>query len=274
MGLPEGFSEWEHLQDMVRLEHNKMARKFFSDTNDDSVGTPREKLKHACIIKDNDTGVMTFMRLWLFEVNVRHTQSIQAPIYGIPVTAFKEQRKYKPQIKLYFQEDYDDVETGYAPITGEITFRLMDEEYNTISKTFIESLANKVKTSFAAPSFVWKKGKELYCYAEWKKGYQLQLLCRDETEAKRVIEQVLDIQSHSPNWKHLTKSEAAQPATKYPTIPGNVTVLGKSRRLPRQRPIADVRFIYATLHIHELPNPVVLIDRSGLYQNPVVKITP
>ena len=36
-------------------------------------------------MKDGDTATMTMMRLWLFEVTAGHTQSLQTPIYGIPV---------------------------------------------------------------------------------------------------------------------------------------------------------------------------------------------
>ncbi len=132
--------------------------------------------------------------------------------------------------------------------------------------------ANKVKTAFAQPSFVWKKGKELYSYTDWDKGYQLQLLCRNETEARRVVEQVLDIQSHSPNWERLRKNEAVDAASSYPTIPGTQTILGKSRKKPRRRPIADVRFQYALLHVHGLPRAITLVDRSGLFANPVVTL--
>jgi hypothetical protein len=51
----------------------------------------------------------------------------------------------------------------------------------------------------------------------------------------------------------------------FPTIPGQDFIYGKTRRRPRRRPIADVRFQCALLHVHGLPNPIVLYDRSGAY---------
>jgi hypothetical protein len=272
MPLPQGFSEFEHLQDLTRREHNRAVRDYFKNQADDDISTPKAGLKHACLIKDEDSAAMTQMRMWLFEITVRHAQSIQVPVYGIPTTAFQEQRKFKPQIQLYFQEDHNDVEAGYSPITGEISFRLMNQESTSLSNSEVTSYANKVKTAFAKPSFVWKKGKELYSYTDWDKGYQLQLLCRNETEAKRVVEQVLDIQSHSPNWERLRKNEATDPAASYPTIPGNQTILGKSRKKPRRRPIADVRFQYSLLHVYGLPRAITLVDRTGLFTKPVATL--
>ena len=270
MPLPSNFNEFEHLQDLIRLEHNKAVRAYFKNQPDDDISTPKASLKHACSIKDQDTAAMTQMRLWLFEVTCRHAQSLQAPIYGIPTTAFQEQRKFKPQIMLFFQEDLNDVEVGYAPVTGEISFRIMDEETETINMLKINSFANKIKLAFTNPSFIWKKGKELFSYTDWKKGYQLQLLCRNETEAKRVVEQVLDIQGHAPDWKKLAINTNAEPSQAFPTIPTSQNILGKSRKLPRKRPIADVRFQYALLHVHGLTNSICLIDRTGTYSNPLV----
>ncbi|WP_235526567.1 hypothetical protein [Nostoc piscinale] len=60
MPLPEGFSEWENLQDLVRLEHNKSVRAYFKNQPDEDVSTPKRRLKHTCIMKDDDTATMTF----------------------------------------------------------------------------------------------------------------------------------------------------------------------------------------------------------------------
>lgn len=107
-------------------------------------------------------------------------------------------------------------------------------------------------------------------YTDWNRGYQLQLLCRDKGEGKRVVEQVLDIQQHSPDWKNFNASENDEPAQAYPTLPGREFILGKSERMPRKRPIADVRFRHAVMHIYGRPNPVVLVDTEQRYAAPLV----
>ncbi|RUT08424.1 hypothetical protein DSM106972_015920 [Dulcicalothrix desertica PCC 7102] len=261
----------ELLQNFFRLQVNKEVRKFFKDvTADDDLTTPRGLAKNLCLHKDVDTSELSIMRLFAYYIICGAFEG--RPVYGIPTTSFQEQRKFKPQVQLYFQEDLGDVDAGYSPVTGEISFRLMNQETTTLSKAEATSYANKIKTAFAKPSFVWKKGKELYSYTDWAKGYQLQLLCRNESEARRVVEQVLDIQSHSPEWKRLRKNEAVDSAATYPTIPGNQTILGKSQKKPRQRPIADVRFQYALLHVHGLPRAITLVDRTGTFANPLVTL--
>jgi hypothetical protein len=270
MPLPAGFSEWEHLQDQVRIEHNKKARKWFLGVDDDDIATPRASIKHACIIKDDDTATMTLLRLWLFEVTVGHAQNFHPPLYTIPSLAFQDHAKFKPQITLYFAEDYDDVEAGEVKVTGEISIRLIKETDSTLTNADVTSYANKIKTLFATGSgFIWRKGKYMFSYTDTEKGYRLKILATTEAEAKRIIEQVLDIQSHTPDWDNLNKNEAANTSTKYPTVPPRKTILGKSRKMPRRRAVASVKFQYALLHIYGLPNPIVLVDRSWKYRDPI-----
>ncbi|MDZ7969063.1 MAG: hypothetical protein RM368_29615 [Nostoc sp. DedSLP03] len=100
MPLPDNFNEWEFLQDTVRRWHNKTVSQWFKNQEVNDISTPKAALRHACIMKDEDTATMTMMRLWLFEVTAGHTQSLQAPIYGVPVQELQRNVKYKPQVKL------------------------------------------------------------------------------------------------------------------------------------------------------------------------------
>jgi hypothetical protein len=56
----------------------------------------------------------------------------------------------------------------------------------------------------------------------------------------------------------------------YPTIPPTERIYGENRKLPRSKPIADVRFVRAELHIWGRPEPVILIDRSGVSKRALV----
>lgn len=261
MPLPEGFSEWEHLQDQVIRIHNRQVREHFSDiVEDNDLSTPRSSLRHACLMKDEDTNVMTMLRLWLFEVTAGHAKSLQPDIYGLPVTTFQERYTFAPQVQLYFLEPANQTEAGYPQVEGEITFRLTEPQYATVSQTEAHSLANRIKSAMATPPFVWKKGRIICRYKDLAKGYDFKLYVVSEAEAKRVIEQVLDIRSHTPDWDNLTVNESRR---NFPIVPPTKTVYGKSRRMPRQRPRADVRFRYAALHLHGLPNAITLVDASG-----------
>ena len=268
MPLPEGFNEFEHLQDLIRIEHNKAVREHFKNEPDDDISTPRASLKHACIIKDIDTASMTSMRQWLFEITCRHAKSLHPSIYGIPTTSFHDSVAFLPQVMLYFLEDLQNVESGYEPIAAEITFRLMGETSATYTPVKAKALANKIKSAFSSGNgFIWKKGREKWVYKDASKGYDFRLLVWNEAEAKKVIEQVLDIQSHSPNWNLLSVATKKKP---YTTIPGTHEVYGKQRRKPRDRPIAFVRFRYAELKLHGLFNDITLIDRTGFRANPLI----
>lgn len=273
MALPDSFSSWEHLQTVLMSVYNRTVREEFADLGEDwepEIGTPRGSLRTACTIRDDDSLPQSLMRMMLFYFSLRKAADLQAPIYGVPVTSYQESRKFHPQIQLYFQEDVNDVEQGYSPVTGELSFRLMQESAETLTEVELQTYANRIRSNFAAAGgFVWRKGKLMAAYTDRRRGYQLQLLVRSEAEARRLVEQVLDLQGHTPDWKFLNLSENVEAAARYPTVPPTERILGRSRRMPRQRPIADVRFIYALCHVHGLPNPVVLVDRSRLFRQPL-----
>lgn len=192
---------------------------------------------------------------------------------GVGETGFDTfvRRRARPKITLYFIEDLNDVADGYAPVDGQISIRLMDHDQSSITEPIARTYANRIKTSFASGSgFVWKKGKIMCSYTDWDKGYQLQLLCRNEAEGRRVVEQVLDIQNDTPEWSFLNIKENAEPTQAFPTIPETDRAYGKLRRQPRRRPIADVRFQTGFLHVIGVPAPVILVDRSRTYPTPLV----
>jgi len=268
MPLPPEFRHVEHLQSVILRWINREVRDYFIDLGGDEwdpdITTPRGSLRTACTHLDSDSIIMTQLRWQLFE-RIR-LQRFQVPYYGIPVTSFHEQRKFRPQIQLYFQEDLEDTIDDYAPVTGSISFRLMDHTESTLNPTVSQTLANRIENRFSdGGGYVWRKGKEMHSYTDWGRGYQLQLLTRTENDARQLIDRVLHIQSDTPDWSKLNSNQNAEPATAYPTIPETDIIYGKSRRRPRKRPIADVRFQYAVMNIHGLVNPVPLVDRSGIW---------
>ncbi|MBD2090205.1 hypothetical protein H6F67_10110 [Microcoleus sp. FACHB-1515] len=272
MPLPNNFSPYEHLQSVLLQTYNRIVREEFADADTDDINTPRSSLRTACLLRDDDSAIQSLLRMMLLYFVLRKAADLQTPIYGVPVPSYQEARQFQPQIQLYFQEDAADVEPGFSPVTGEISFRLVNETAQSLSEGELRSIANRIRSNFAnSNGFVWRKGKVMVTYTDRQRGYKLQLLCRSEAEARRVIGNVLDIQGHTPDWQFLNVSNNAEPSQRYPTIARSESVLGRSRRMPRQRPIADVRFIYACCHIRGLPNPVILIDRSGYHRRPLVE---
>jgi hypothetical protein len=262
MPLPEGFSEWEHLQSVVRQVHNKDVQEWFKNQPDDDISTPRASLKHACLLKDDDTVDMTILRMWLFEFQCLHAQSLQRPVYGIPVQEYQSDRKFKPQIKLYFFEDYDP-ETyaqGISPTEGEITFRLMHQTSETIGRSDSERLARRIRQVFAVPRFTWQKGHFKATYLDEERGYDLRLLVRNKAEGERVVRHVLEIQEHPFDRDFFQFIENER---NYPTNPGTHRVYGRTVKKYVRRRQVDVRFRHAQLFIWGMPNPVNLVATPG-----------
>lgn len=177
----------------------------------------------------------------------------------------------KPKVILYFLEDSnynkktpkDNVYEGKRRLEGAIRFRLMDETTQSFSKANATALGNRVKQIFGSnDGFIWKKGKTMYSYNDWERGYQFQLLCRSEEEAKRIITAVTSLQNHPIDWKYFDTVKNDQEAVKYPENPGTHLVMGEVEQLPRERPLVDVRFQYAYVKLDGVKEPINLYARN------------
>lgn len=180
-------------------------------------------------------------------------------------------RRYHPQIRLHFTEDTNYRQTVNNPAyqglkreIGRLTFRLMNETSETISKGELSRISRAIKDLFGINGgYVWNKGKELYCYADWAKGYQLQMLVPSATQARDLVTKILSIQGHTPQWIFLTKSENQAELERYPETPQTKIILGETVTLARVRPRVEVRFRYADARVHKLMKPIILFDRTS-----------
>lgn len=261
MPLPQGFNEYEHLMDLFRREQNKAVKAWFKNQDDDDVSTPKASLKHACLIKDADNVGIVQIRMWLFEFIVGRTQSIQAPIYGIPAQEYQRNTKFKPQVKLFFKEKFSTELTERYPATGEITFRLIDESSESISRAKAEKLAKDIKREFTSPTFIWEKGWYKYTYKDIDLGYDFCLLVKSKAEGERIVRKVLEIQSHT--FKNNNQQFIEHDKT-YSLNPTTHKVYGRTVKKPIERPRVDVRFRYAQLIIHGQVNAVNLVAMSDV----------
>ncbi len=273
MAVPPEFNEVEHLQATIRRYVNRQIREDFQDLGGDNwepeTGTTRGAMRHALTHKDTDPLPVTLSRMFLYYFTYGKAQALQAPIYGMPSIAFQELFRFKPQIRLLFIEDQSLVEDGYEPVKAEVTFRIMDETESTMTPAKAQVLANRINSLFAAgQGFTWKKGHEKWLYFDNSKGYQLRILAWNETEAKKIIEQVLDIQGHTPDWEAFLSVSTKKRS--FLAIPKMKFVYGKNRREPRDRPVAFVRFRLAELHLWGMFNTVTLVDKTGTRRNPLI----
>lgn len=273
--LPTDFNDFEHLQNLIRQVHNKEVREAFRELGGEEwlpdISTPKGSLRTACTIQDNDPATTMLIKQNLFYIMLRRAKDFQAPLVGMPKASLDAVRKYRPQINLFFKEDLDDVDEEFKPVEGRLSFRLMNEDSESITKTKLTTIANKIKTEFGVNNgYTWKKGKNYYSYTDKEKGYQLQILAFSEQEARNLINKILDIQGHSFQAKRFNKSENDNPSEAYPILPPNQTILGDLTREPRRRPVATVRFQYSQANIWGRPGLIPLYDRSFTFLNALV----
>ena len=263
---------WANLRSFLRQSYNREVNEWFADEPDpvpDNT-TSRKNAKRACLILPKETQSTALLKALTFRFVVQRVH-LRPDVYGTPVGRHQEVRQFRPQIVLEFLEDELDVEGGYGRVDGRISFRLMNETSESITRTELTTIANRIKLEFGANNgYKWKKGKDLASYTEREKGYQLQLLVRSKADAKELIGKILDINSDTPDWKYLNYKENDEPTNAYPTIPPTNLILGKTRREPRRRPIATVRFQYAYCSLWGEPNSIILYDRSYKYLNSLV----
>lgn len=273
MALPEPFSDIEHLQLVVRRELNRDIREHFRDLHDENgnwepeIATTRGQMLRALLHEDSDPIQVTVARMMLYYFTYNKQQ--ETPSIIQMEDRLYEDFNYRPEIKLSFYQSRRDTQEGDPPSTGEITYKLMDETSNTITPAKVRTLAERIKTLFTEPGlFVWHKGKHKYTYLDIPNGYDFRLLAINENEAKRIVEQVLDIERKTPDWNNLALHESKRShnnasQTKY--------IYGKNRKVPRWRPTVDVKFRYASIKIHGIPRPISIVDsRNGVTAIPIV----
>jgi hypothetical protein len=275
MTLPDGFSSWEHLQSLLMSYQNRVIRSEFNDLSpedqdwDPDINIPRGSLRVGCTLQDSDTSTITALRLWLFYGIMRKASDFHPPIYGLPVSTYQESVKFAPQISLYFCQDYEAVPDGDYPVEATVSYRLIRETPASLTESKARALANEIKNTFSpSHGYTWRKGKILVTYRDNANGYNLQIYAYSESEARELIQKILSLNEHTLENDFLTVHTPEQSNL---TTPPHKTIYGKSRKMSRWRPNAVVRFRYAALKIHGLPNDIILIDNSGRHRNPLVR---
>ncbi|MGL4617917.1 MAG: hypothetical protein ACRCZS_02495 [Chroococcidiopsis sp.] len=192
-------------------------------------------------------------------------------LYTIPVTTFQDHYTFAPQIKLYFSQLRSETINNRPRVTGEICYRVVEETEETFTPANARARAERIRTLFAQPElFVWQKGKVVATYLDKKNGYDFRLYVKNEMEARRIITQVIAIENKQPSWDklHITESRAT-----YPEDTATRRVYGENHKLPRRRPLEDIKFRYAELHLWGRPKPVALVDTLGTREEPLILVT-
>ncbi len=253
---------------MLISTHNRNVQQTFLGTPDDDISTALGGMKIACLMTPDDTVDMTILRMglfyWVFQA------SLPTPVYGIPVEDYQRDVSFRPQVHLFFWEDWNEqmAVNRLPPIRSQISFRLIHESSATMTPDKAQTLAVRIREVFGTgQGFTWERGPLKVVYRDLANGYIFQLLVISEAEAVRLIEAVLSIQGHSFNEQYLTITQSRK---LFSSVPGVQEVYGKERRKPRQRPTVRVRFRRAELSIWGMSQSILLV---GHYGNPKPLVT-
>jgi len=263
MALPDNFSSAEHLQDVALKLTNKRVKAYFRDVGDEdwepNLDSDRARLRVACTHQEKDSLLETICRLQLFNIEIGSSLEDLAPVYGNPCTTFHDSVEFKPQILLKFFEKSTDAAARNRPRReAEVSFRLMDEKPETITRADVERYASRIKQLFGSPQpFSFKTGTTKFSYIDEERGYRFIISGDDEAEARKVIERTHEIRNHTPDWDRLTDSQSK---ANFTTNPGTVTILGQQYKKPIKRAVATVHFRRAELKLHGMKRDVLLVD--------------
>jgi len=275
MPLPQGFSEFEFLQDIIRKWQNRIVKEEFADLGGDEfdpdINISRQALRHACTHKDTDTAEMMQMRNDLYYIIYRKAKDLQGTIYGIPEGLFKEERAVKSQIYLFFAQDSEAVVDDRTSIRAEYTINLHEPIPEATWERDLTRLAEKIRREFAAthPTYTWTKGKTIYWYRDSEFGHNFKIFAHSETEAEPLIKKMLNLQDQPYKEDCLVESKPKRASVNNPS--GTILKFGKRRKKPRWRPTANVRFRWATLIVPELHADKMLIDTTGQHLDALLR---
>lgn len=247
---------------------NAELRRWFSDVDDDASLLNRRNLRDSLLIQATDSRSKALFKIDYFRQFVQKVH-LKPTVIGINKDDIDERYEvaYKPSVILYFRQDLAAVSSGLHAVEAQISFRLMDEITTSMTNSKLAVLATKIKNELAiSRGYTFDKGKYLCKYFDKENGYNLHIYAVSTTEGEQVVKKIIGIQNHA---YVDNKFSFVTPNRNSENTPTNQTILGKVHKKPRWRPTAKVRFMYAEIILHNLPEPRTLVDRSGLRANPI-----
>ncbi|NES64139.1 MAG: hypothetical protein F6K24_02170 [Okeania sp. SIO2D1] len=170
-----------------------------------------------------------------------------------------------PIIRLHFKENPSVARiAGRNPVVGWMTFRVMQEP-KELTVSDLRRWQDKIEEHFkpSGNPISWKKGKKYYTYADWKNGYQFQILSDQESEARSLIEKALSIKGDVFKREHLYNSGAVHPDETYPDSKEYTEILGQVTPEPLMRPRVTVKFKWADLFLSTYNKKYTLVTTPG-----------
>jgi hypothetical protein len=263
--------EWQFQKDFLRRTYNREVNEYFRDVDPNQIPeniSSRQAAKRACLIMPKDSQNMALHKQMTFYFVV-HRAHLKPDIYGIPADTFQEEVKFRPQIQLFFRQDAEAVPDNYTALTGQISFRLMNETSQSLTRAELTRIANEIKREFATGTgYIWKRGKVKRVCKDSENGLNLSILCLNESEGTEIVRKVYDIigKTYDPD-----KCTTVNPERNSENVTGTEIIIGETVRKRRWRPTANVRFTHAVALVHGKTKGIVLVDRTGRYLDPLAE---
>ncbi len=256
--------EWNLIRDWLRKTYNKDVHEYFKDLPADADPdntTGRSSTKAACLIGARDSQGIAAQKQENFRRLKEKAGVNECPpshdYQRIPGIAFSG----IPQIQLWFLEKYSTAKAGGRanhPQESLVSFRINDDWSSDIPA---RTIALKIRNKFARPIFKIESGGLKVTYLDKQKGYDFRLLVLNKDEAKRVIEAVMDLNGHSPQWKLLKTHDSDESSI----TPERVRVVGETITINSVRPKTEVYFRYAIAKVPPRIEEIPLVDTTWLY---------
>lgn len=142
-------------------------------------------------------------------------------------------------------------------------FRWVRVDPRTVLPEEITKFANLIKTKFDS-RFTFSTGQTTFTYNNPDQGFnRVWGYFSQAIDAKKVFEQLLDLQSFAPDWSRLTESKVVSPGNRFQSPAKRIKQGNATVRAAEERPSAIMRFDSAYLKFPHIKDIGVLVDSQG-----------
>lgn len=246
---------WVFHRRVLAKTYNSKVKEYFGDLRggDGEFQTGRKTLLQASLIMPNDSQQIAIHKMNFFYYEVLEMAE-KPSIYGMPLTQFKENFSYYPQVMCFWKERDDIAKTNKRrPIVTQCAIRYTE---SVSSEAAIKSLANRIKMLFGTPRHHWTKGR--LCATYWDKGNSIEMKIFPSTreDAENVFRKMLEIRT-GVSYKDDYLAISQFPSKDW-TPSDTEMVNSKALKEPRKRIPGEVYFTHAELKHHRLKEDIVL----------------
>lgn len=100
-------------------------------------------------------------------------------------------------------------------------------------------------------------------------GFELKLYAANKAEGVRVIQKIVTLADKQFDSEYINRSVSDRT---FPVNPGTETVLGRTQRKKRRRPIGNVTFEFAQFTWHKLTKPIILVNTGYKFRKAIEQV--